>query len=119
MGKPADYAAMGFHKVSNVSAGILMLRDAGGLHTLSSWCSHQCCDMNDTSPQGDYGSPTTVSGKPAWRCNCHGSKFLADGTVGVGPAPTGLEAFELSLGCDGILYVDTGKTVPHTTRLMA
>jgi Rieske Fe-S protein len=118
VGKPADYV-MGFNKVTNTNASILMVRDADGLYALSSWCPHECCDMNDTSPQGPYGSPTTVNGKAAYRCNCHGSKFYADGTVAKGPASQGLAAYELSLGCDGILYVDTGKTVPSTTRLMA
>jgi nitrite reductase/ring-hydroxylating ferredoxin subunit len=114
LGLPSDYAADGFHKVTNKSANVLVVRDAGGLYALSSYCTHQCCDMNTK-----FGSITTVNGQPAIKCLCHNSKFLADGSVSVGPATVGLDAHPLSVGCDGELHVDTSVIVPSSQRLMA
>ncbi len=117
IGAPADYAALGFHKVTNLGSNVLLVRDSMGLYALSSLCTHSCCDMNKKQGVQDIGTVTTSNGVQQIRCNCHGSRFNPDGTVAKGPASTPLHAYGLSLGCDGILYVDTTKTVPNTQRL--
>jgi Rieske Fe-S protein len=117
VGKPADYAGNGFHKVANLKANCLIVRDDKGLWALSSLCTHECCDMDSKQGGLDVGTFTTQNGLPVVKCNCHGSRFNLDGTVAKGPATTPLHAYEMSLGCDGILYVDTTKVVPSSQRL--
>jgi Rieske Fe-S protein len=119
VGKPADYAGMGMFKVQNQSASVLLVRDAGGLYALSSLCTHECCDMNSVVQGQQVGTIVNVGGAPTIRCNCHFSVFKADGSVQKGPANNPLPAYQLSLGCDGVLYVDTTVVVPNTQRLMA
>jgi Rieske Fe-S protein len=117
VGAPADYAAIGFHKVQNKSANVLLVRDDMGLYALSSYCTHSCCDMNKKQGVQDIGTITSSGGAQQIRCNCHGSRFNTDGTVAKGPASQPLRAYGLALGCDGVLYVDTTTTVPNTQRL--
>lgn len=113
VGKPATYATMGLHKV--LGTFILIGRDAGGVYALSSLCTHDCCDMNGTI-QGQQVGTVLATGI---RCNCHDSTFNNAGARIAGPAQDPLDAYQVSLECDGNLYVDTTKVVPATTRLMA
>jgi Rieske Fe-S protein len=117
VGTPDNYATAGFHKSTNLDSNVLIVRDAGGLYALSSLCTHQCCDMNTQIQGQNVGTITTSGGKPIIVCNCHISRFRADGTVLSGPASSPLPAYPLSLGCDGVLYVDTTTTVSNTQRL--
>jgi len=113
VGKPAMFATMGLHKV--LGTFILIGRDAGGVYALSSLCTHDCCDMNATI-QGQQVGTVLSSGI---RCNCHDSTFSTTGARTGGPAHDPLDAYQVTLGCDGSLYVDTTKVVAATTRLMA
>ncbi len=119
MGKPSDYPATGLYKVTNIPSNVMIGRDANGLYAISSLCTHQCCDMNDSQSGYAYGSFTTLNGQKVLRCNCHGSEFAYDGTVVRGPASSSLQSFQLDLGCDGVLYADTSKPVAKTQRLEA
>ncbi|MBI3961760.1 MAG: Rieske 2Fe-2S domain-containing protein [Deinococcus sp.] len=78
------------------------------------------------TPQGLlalYTTCTHLGCKPEWvavnnrfECPCHGSKFQKDGTYISGPAPRGLDRFEVTLDRDGNVIVDTGRLVrgqPH------
>jgi cytochrome b6-f complex iron-sulfur subunit len=109
LGAPSDYAADGLHTVTNTPSNVLVGRDSGGLYAMSSLCTHQCCDLNSS-----FSGQITSTGV---HCLCHGSKYDLEGAVTAGPATEALTHHELQLGCDGVLYVDTTKNVPTTTRL--
>ncbi len=53
-----------------------------------------------------------------FHCPCHGSVFAANGDVAYGPAPRGLEWFEVTQARDGQLRVDKTHVVPASYRLM-
>jgi nitrite reductase/ring-hydroxylating ferredoxin subunit len=113
VGAPADYAAAGLHKTKNIQSNMLIGRDAGGLFALSSYCTHQCVDMNDAYQGQQLGSVSALG----VRCNVHGSQFGLTGKVTKGPANKPLQAYALSLDCDGVLYVDTTQPVAASVRL--
>lgn len=48
--------------------------DDGTLHTFSTVCTHEQCDI-------EWNGPEKV-----WDCPCHGSRFTTDGHVANGPA---------------------------------
>jgi Rieske Fe-S protein len=117
VGKPADYPTAGLYKVSDLASNVLIGRDGAGLYALSSLCTHQCCDLNASQGGLPYGTFTTAGGQKVLQCNCHGSQFAYDGTVVRGPALRPLTAYQLDLGCDGVLYADTATPVSSARRL--
>lgn len=60
----------------------------------------------------------------SFKCPCHGSHYNIDGEWLDGPAPRSLDRFEMTIGSDGALVVNTGKlnqNVQHpdpTTRVL-
>jgi Rieske Fe-S protein len=113
VGMPSAYPAPRLYIVPGT--GVLIGRDAGGLYALSSICTHQGCDM-DEMIQGFPEGSIFIGGIA---CNCHGSRFDTLGNVLVGPAFSPLVAFQLTLGCDGVLYADKSTVVPNTQRVVA
>jgi Rieske Fe-S protein len=113
VGAPTLYPANGLYKVTNPEATVLIGRDAGGLYALSSFCTHQCCDLDQCFHGIRYGTllPNGI------QCNCHGSVFAFDGTVISGPAALPLAPYLLTLAGDGNLYVDTTQVVARTKRI--
>ncbi|MBF0473921.1 MAG: Rieske 2Fe-2S domain-containing protein [Nitrospirae bacterium] len=53
---------------------------------------------------------------PSHKCPCHGSVYDVLGNVLGGPAPKGLNWFEVSLSPTGKLLVDASKTVKAGTK---
>ncbi|MBI3963105.1 MAG: Rieske 2Fe-2S domain-containing protein [Deinococcus sp.] len=51
-----------------------------------------------------------------FECPCHGSKFQKDGTYISGPAPRGLDRFELAVTRDRDVVVDTGRLIRGQPR---
>jgi len=82
-------------------------RDDDGVYALSSICTHQGCDM---TKQGSV-SATQIS------CNCHGSRYDANGEVTSGPAVATLTHYEVEIDADGEITVHGDKKVPAETRL--
>jgi cytochrome b6-f complex iron-sulfur subunit len=113
VGMPSAYSSTGLHIV--LGTGVLIGRDENGLYALTSICTHQGCDM-DGSFQGFAQGSVFLGGI---QCNCHGSRFNTLGTVISGPAFQPLVAYQLTLGCDGILYADKNSIVSNTQRVMA
>jgi Rieske Fe-S protein len=82
-------------------------RDASGLYTVTSICTHQGCDIDFVSQGSGFS------------CPCHGSRFSFVGAVTNGPAGSPLRHYELCIGSDGRLWFDTNRTVTSTVRLQA
>jgi Rieske Fe-S protein len=104
---PSAYATDGLHKVSGTT--VLIGRDAGGLFARSSLCTHNSCNLNSQGKLLPGGG---------MHCNCHGAEYDALGNVTQGPASNPLKSFQLTLECDGNLWVDKTKQVPADQRLM-
>ena len=107
VGMPSAFATNGLHKVPGTL--ILIGRDDGGLYARTSKCTHQGCDLNTKGA-------IIASGV---HCNCHGGEFDKNGKATKTPATGSLKAYEMALGCDGSLIVNTAKVVTADVRLMA
>ncbi|RJP32913.1 MAG: hypothetical protein C4547_13005 [Phycisphaerales bacterium] len=83
-----------------------VFRDEGGLHAISSVCTHLGC----IAERGEDGK---------FKCPCHGSVFGPDGALLGGPAPKGLVWVELTVSPEETLVADTLKAVPAGTVLKA
>src|ERR1035441_779419 len=90
-----------------VDEKIFVFRDRDkGFSAASAVCTHLGCTVAHFSSDQKF------------HCPCHGSVFETDGSVQHGPAPRGLDWFEVTLTRDGQLRIDKNKTVPPTYRLM-
>jgi Rieske Fe-S protein len=101
IGPPGDYPVSP-DPVRVPGQNLFIVHDSDGFWAVSAVCTHLGCIV----AQAGRG----------FACPCHGSKFAATGKVVQGPAPSPLAWFELSLGPDGQMVVDTAKTVPVGTK---
>jgi cytochrome b6-f complex iron-sulfur subunit len=86
---------------------IFVFRDREkGFAVASAVCTHLGCTVGFS--QSDQ----------RFHCPCHGSVFGSSGAVQHGPAPRGLNWFEVTLTRDGQLRIDKDKVVPPNYRLM-
>ena len=96
-GKPGDYA------VGEVSTRFLkeqrvwIIRTHDGLYALSAICTHLGC------------TPIWHGREDRFKCPCHGSNFVLDGTNVAGPAPVPLYRFALELDVNGTLVIDKSR----------
>jgi Rieske Fe-S protein len=88
------------------SAPALLGRDAKGLYAMSSTCTHEGCDMIAEGRVTDNGVI----------CQCHGSRFDANGDVVVGPATEPLAHFAVIVDAAGNISVDGAKRVGASIR---
>jgi cytochrome b6-f complex iron-sulfur subunit len=51
-----------------------------------------------------------------FECPCHGSKYNEAGEYQLGPAPTGMERFPISVDGSGVVVVDTAERIPGPPR---
>jgi cytochrome b6-f complex iron-sulfur subunit len=85
--------------------GRLWLVNAGGhFFALSQRCSHLGCRVPFCKTSGRF------------ECPCHGSVFDLGGEYVQGPAPRGMDRFELRLDDNGMLVVDTGALITGPDR---
>ncbi len=82
-------------------------RDQNGVYALTLVCTHQGCDM---STQGTVDSSGIF-------CDCHGSRFDAQGNVLQGPAQSALQHYRVTADAQGNLTVDGNAPVSASTRL--
>jgi len=86
---------------------IFVFRDQEkGFAVASAVCTHLGCTVQWFSSDNRF------------HCPCHGSVFTANGEVSHGPAPRGLEWFEVTQARDGQLQVDKGRVVSPSYRLV-
>jgi Rieske Fe-S protein len=81
---------------------VAIFRDGNGVHAVSTICTHLGCVVK-ASAEG-------------FECPCHGSKFLADGSVSRGPAPRALPWLKVT-AAGGTVTVDEGTNVPSGTKV--
>lgn len=77
------------------AAQTYLTRIDGQLVGLWQRCPHLGCRVNWCESSREF------------ECACHGSKFNRAGEVRGGPAPRGMDRFEITVG-DGLVEVDTG-----------
>jgi Rieske Fe-S protein len=85
---------------------VLIGRDALGLYAMSAVCTHAGCVVS-----------TFTTAAPGVVCNCHGSRFTANGVVTQGPAGSPLVHFQVDVAADGSITIQGGIQVSATTRV--
>jgi cytochrome b6-f complex iron-sulfur subunit len=76
----------------------------GGLRALYQKCPHLGCRVPFCASSGRF------------ECPCHGSVYNLIGEYIAGPAPRGMDRFQISIGPDGHVLVDTSSVIegpPH------
>lgn len=98
-------------KGANAKLSAILVRDGKTIHAFSPKCTHKACDV---APQTD---------KPLLHCKCHGAEFDLTGNntrgPGKGTPPASLDPlgfFALRLNADGVIEVDTSKTVAKDAK---
>jgi Rieske Fe-S protein len=82
-------------------------RDAGGVYSMKLICTHSGCDI---SKEGSVAPSGIV-------CNCHGSRYDANGEVTKGPASESLEHCAVEIDDLGNLTILLDATVDVSWRL--
>jgi cytochrome b6-f complex iron-sulfur subunit len=96
LGSPSNFAK---GTATYVNAGRFYVANAGGhLFALSQKCTHLGCRVEFDDKQTRF------------RCPCHGSVFDIGGEWISGPAPRGMDRYELSVA-DDTLIADTGRKI--------
>lgn len=76
---------------------VWLIRNADGLYALIAICTHLGC------------TPTWFADEQRFKCPCHGSNFLLDGTNVAGPAPVPLYRAAITLKPAGTIEVDKSQ----------
>lgn len=97
VGKPEEYPVGSVTFIEDRK--VFILHYLAGFRALSATCTHLGCAVKKNLNADTY------------YCPCHGSKFGEKGEVTKGPANRALEWYEVRLGRDGRLIVDTEKVV--------
>lgn len=105
VGSTDTFTTDGLYQIAGTS--FVLGRDAGGFYAMSSLCTHQQCNMNSKG--------AIIAG--GIHCNCHGAEFDANGNVTKGPAVKALKHYQVTLECDGNLWVDTSVVVAADQRV--
>ncbi|MBK7395859.1 MAG: Rieske (2Fe-2S) protein [Myxococcales bacterium] len=85
---------------------VVLGRDARGLYAMSTICTHRSCNMRN---DGSVSASGLV-------CDCHGSRFDANGGVTVGPATKALDHYRVELATDGTITVQASQIVGADVR---
>jgi len=98
IGKPEDYAdgSVNFFPERKV---FVIKKENGIFQAISAVCTHLRCIVKWSEINKNF------------ECPCHGSIFDSKGRVVGGPAPNPLDWYEITLGDDGRLFIDTMKIV--------
>ena len=95
---PPQSITPGTVKVVPAARAYLTTDSTGSIIALSEKCTHLGCRVPFCESSGQF------------ECPCHGSVFNRVGEYRAGPAPRGLDRYEVTEE-DGLLVVDTGATV--------
>jgi nitrite reductase/ring-hydroxylating ferredoxin subunit len=101
IGRPDEIPVGDSREIGEIHA--VIYHDADGFYAISKICTHLGCVVNSSAK--------------GFTCPCHGSGFLADGSVIRGPAPKPLAWLKIDLAADGQLIVDASRAVRQGERL--
>ena len=96
-GKPGDYQVGEVSTRFKEAQRVWLIRNADGLYALSAICTHLGC------------TPNWFATEERFKCPCHGSNFLMDGTNVAGPAPVPLYRAAIALDLAGTIEVDKSQ----------
>lgn len=96
-GKPEDYQVGEVSTRLQKEQRVWLIRNAEGMYALIAICTHLGC------------TPIWWSTENRFKCPCHGSNFLIDGTNVAGPAPVPLFRASIALDIAGNIVVDKGS----------
>ena len=96
-GKPDDYQIGEVSTRFKEAQRVWIIRTTDGLYALIAICTHLGC------------TPIWHTMEERFKCPCHGSNFLRDGTNVAGPAPVPLYRAAIGLDVTGILLVDKSQ----------
>jgi cytochrome b6-f complex iron-sulfur subunit len=96
-GKPGDYQAGEVSTRFKDAQRVWMIRNNDGMYALIAICTHLGC------------TPNWFANENRFKCPCHGSNFLMDGTNVAGPAPVPLFRAAISLNVQGEIEVDKSQ----------
>ena len=96
-GKPDDYQVGEVSTRFKEAQRVWIIRNADGIYALSAICTHLGC------------TPNWFATENRFKCPCHGSNFLMDGTNVAGPAPVPLYRAAIALDLAGIIEVDKSQ----------
>ena len=96
-GKPGDYQVGEVSTRFKEAQRVWMIRTADGMYALIAICTHLGCP------------PNWFASEERFKCPCHGSNFLRDGTNVAGPAPVPLYRAMIALELDGTIQVDKSQ----------
>jgi cytochrome b6-f complex iron-sulfur subunit len=96
-GKPEDYQVGEVSTRFKQAYRVWMIRIPEGMYALIAVCTHLGC------------TPIWYADEARFKCPCHGSNFLLDGTNIAGPAPVPLYRAALELDLAGYLVVDKSR----------
>lgn len=96
-GKPDDYQIGAVSTRLKKEQRVWIIRNADGIYALIAICTHLGC------------TPIWWMNEDRFKCPCHGSNFLIDGTNVAGPAPIPLFRAAISLDLAGNIVVDKSQ----------
>ena len=96
-GKPEDYPVGDVSIRMKKEHRVWMIRNEEGMYAIEAICTHLGC------------TPLWTPSEQRFKCPCHGSNFLVDGTNVAGPAPVPLFRTAISLDLAGNIVVDKSQ----------
>ena len=100
---------------------LFIFREKNTFHAISAACTHLGCTVKMVKldqPKKVTSGSREIEEKVEFHCPCHGSKYYGDGKNYAGPAPRGLDYFDLVVSPDdGQLIVDMSRKVGSDFRL--
>ena len=96
-GKPEDYQSGEVSTRFKAAQRVWMIRTPEGMYALIAICTHLGC------------TPNWFASEERFKCPCHGSNFLLDGTNVAGPAPVPLHRAMIALELGGNIIVDKSQ----------
>lgn len=100
---------------------LFIFREKDTFHAISAACTHLGCTVKMVKldqPKKVTAGSREIEEQVEFHCPCHGSKYYGDGTNYAGPAPRGLDYFNLEVSPDdGQLIVDMSSKVDRDYRL--
>jgi cytochrome b6-f complex iron-sulfur subunit len=96
-GKPDDYQVGEVSTRFKDAQRVWIIRIADGMYALNAVCTHLGC------------TPNWFASEERFKCPCHGSNFLMDGTNVAGPAPVPLYRAAIKLNLQGEIEVDKSQ----------